>query len=162
MFATADAPVPGGGEFDAAFQTRVPIRPGRWQYVYVHQSKTPGGDAATLADAAAAWGVSGPADHFVIGNGSGCGDGEVQFTPRWDEQRPAAPPVAGASVRADCVSVCVVGDFDRLPPTAAQVRRLRGLLASLRGRLGVGEGQVVVLRDAPTAAGLGRDFPALP
>ena len=151
----------GGGIFDAVFQTARPVAAGRWRAIYVHQSQTPGGDAATLADAAAVRGVSGPADHFVIGNGLGAGDGEVQFTPRWDEQRPAAPPAAGAGVDAACVSICLVGDFDRAPPTAAQVARLRGLIAALRGRLDIPPDGVHVLRAAPGPAGAGRFFPPL-
>ena len=162
LFVAAEAPRPGAGALEAAFETRAAIRPGRWQYVYVHQSKTPGGDAATLAGAAAAWGVAGPADHFVIGNGLGAGDGEIQFTPRWDEQQPAAPPAAGATVHPACVSICLVGDLDRAPPTAAQVRRLGELLDALEGRLGLGRDRLVVVRDSPTAAGVGGSFPVLP
>ena len=151
LLATSDSPTPSGGVFEPVFETARPVVAGRWRKIYVHQSGTAGGDAATLADAAAVWGVSGPADHFVIGNGQGAGDGEVQFTPRWDEQRPAAPPAAGAGVDAACVSVCLVGDFDRGRPSEAQLARLRGLLSALCRRLDIPPANVRISRATPRA-----------
>ena len=158
LFATSDATA--GDFFAAVFDTAVAVKSGRWRTIYVHQSKTGGGDAATLADAAADRGVTGPADHFVIGNGLGAGDGEVQFTPRWDEQRSAAAPTADTSIDAACVSICLVGDLDRARPTEAQLRRLDGLIAALCRRLNLSPRDVRLIRDSPTAAGIGARYAA--
>ena len=161
LFAADETPTTPDGPFAAIFQTARPVAAGRWTAIYVHQSKTSRGDAATLAEAAAAWGVAGPPDHFVVGNGLGAGDGEVQFTPRWDEQRPAAPPAAGATIDPACISICLVGDFDRARPTDAQLQRLSALLSALSRRLDVPPERIHVVRDSATAAGVGSHFPPL-
>src|SRR5688572_25883270 len=64
-------------EVDALFQTSTPLQAKRWKYVYIHHAGAP-------SPAAAGESNGGPADHFVIGNGVGAGDGEIQVGPRWD------------------------------------------------------------------------------
>ena len=68
---------------DVIFNTNVPVAGGRWQYIYVHHSQTASGNASTLGSRA-----GGLADHFVIGNGAGSVDGEVQIGHRWTAQLP--------------------------------------------------------------------------
>lgn len=131
---------------------------GRWDAIYIHHSKTPGGDTSTLADLARARGIVGPPDHFVIGNGDGMGDGEVQVTSRWSQQAPAASPAQGARVEPGCISICLIGDFDRMRPTEAQRASLARLLAVLQARLQLGPDRVVQLSQEGSAAGVGRHF----
>jgi hypothetical protein len=149
---------PRSFDFSPVFQTRQPAIPGRWTAIYIHHSKTPAGNASTLAEAALKRGISGPADHFIIGNGQGMGDGEVQFTPRWDDQLPAAPPAPGSEVESGWISICLVGDFDEQRPTEAQMQRLRELVWALQEGLKLNSASVVRLEVAGTAAGLGRLF----
>lgn len=139
---------------DGVFQTAVPIRAGRWKYIYLHHSRTPSGDATTLADAAGGLG-----DHFVIGNGDGCGDGEIQIGRRWNRQESATRPPGADRMDPACVSVCLVGDFDRTYPTPAQMARVRELTASLQRRLGVGADRVWLTPTRGSAAGAGKYFP---
>ena len=142
---------------DAVFDTPVPAKAGRWKYVFVHHSRTPGGSAAALAEAA---GSNGPMpDHFVIGNGDGCGDGEIQVGHRWAQQQPAGRTPGVDRMDPACVSICLIGDFDRTPPTPAQMRRLGQLVASLQGRLRIGREQVWVADAKASPAGVGRHFP---
>ena len=153
MAAGPSTPAGTGGtsriDFGPIFRTRVALRPGRWRALHVRHSGTDAGDARALAELARERGVSGPPDHFVICNGRGGGDGEIQFTPRWDAQQPPA----GAP--ADCVSVCLIGDFDRARPTEAQLRSLRELITVLEREAGI-PGQAVRVTTA------GRYFPPGP
>ncbi len=135
-----------------------PAAPGRWDTIYIHHSKTPGGDTSTLADLARARGIVGPPDHFVIGNGDGMGDGEVQVTSRWSEQSPAASPAPGARIEPGCISICLIGDFDRMRPTEAQRASLARLLGVLEDRLQLGADRVLQLSQEGSAAGVGRHF----
>ena len=145
---------------EGVFRTKVPVRAGRWRSVLIHHSRTASGDATSLADAAG--GPVGLADHFVIGNGEGCGDGEVQIGQRWNDQQPAGRPPGLDHVDPACISICLIGDFDRNAPTPAQLSRLRQIVAALQGRLRIGAEQVW-LPDVPgSPAGAGRYFPYAP
>lgn len=157
LFASGEAPRSLEPDaFEPIFRTSEQARRGRWSAVYIHHSNTTGGNAATLAESARARGISGPPDHFVIGNGDGMHDGEVQFTPRWDQQAPAGAPVAGVRVEPQCISICLIGDFDHHRPTAAQQQRLAQLLAALNQRLDLPTDQVHSLARPDSAAGMGQ------
>ena len=140
---------------DVIFQTQASVRPGRWKYIYIHHSRTNGGNGLTLGDR-----NSGLGDHFVVCNGDGGVDGELQIGQRWTQQlTPAAP--AGASFKDDgCISICIVGDFDRALPTPTQIRRLAQLVKSLQGRLDIPAGQVLLMNQPNSTAAVGRYFPA--
>ncbi len=146
---------------DAAFDTQVPVVPGRWRYIYVHHSRTTGGDAVSLSQGTAGGADEAPfEDHFVIGNGDGCVDGEVQMTQTWNHQERVDPPAGGARLSSTCVSVCVVGDFSRTRPTPAQQRRLSQLVDTLQARLNIPASAVFVYPRNDTPAGAGHAFPA--
>lgn len=138
------------------FQTQVPSTPNRWKAIFIHHSRTAGGSAATLTPS----GGDGSGDHFVVGNGDGAVDGEIQFTQRWNLQEPAGPVPGASNIDPTCVSICVVGDFDRTAPTPTQVRRLEHLVQTLQERFRVPAGQVWLLELPGSPAGVGRYFPA--
>lgn len=129
---------------------------GRWTSIYIHQSRTPSGDALTVGQQSTVFGVS---DHFVLGNGDGAGDGEIQVGQRWNRQIPAAAPTAGSSIQSNCISICLVGDFDTTVPTPTQIRRLSQLVSSLQQRLSISKEAVFVVANTRSAAGIGRFFP---
>ena len=139
---------------DVIFETTNPVATGRWKYIFIHHSQTPSGNAATLASR-----PDGLADHFVIGNGSGCVDGEIQVGHRWAAQLAAGKTPGLAAVRPDCVSICLVGDFNRAAPTPTQRLRLGQLVAALQGRLGIPGGSVHLVQGTRTAADAGELFP---
>jgi hypothetical protein len=140
---------------DSIFQTTPALEPGRWKYVFVHQSLTDSGDAGTLGESA-----GGLPDHFVIGNGKGCGDGEVQVAQRWHRQKSAGRVEGLKSIDSACISVCVIGDFNRARPTRNQVVHLSQLVAALQERCGIPAGNVQVLEGDASPAGVGKQFPA--
>ncbi len=140
---------------DAIFETKSPTFPGRWKYLYIRHTRTTGGDAMTLGAS-----TNGLGDHFLIGNGDGCMDGEIQITQRWNQQISALPPLPGSHVDPACISICLVGDFDRSVPTPTQLRRLAQLAGTLQGRLGISAENVVLIDQQPNSPGaVGKHFP---
>jgi hypothetical protein len=63
---------------------------------------------------------NGLAYHFVIGNGTSTGNGQVEVGDRWRRQ------INGGHVHSDYLNnislgICLVGDFNRDQPTRAQL-----------------------------------------
>lgn len=145
-----DAPA----SLDVIFDTAVAPTPGRWKYIYIHHSRTPAGSAATLAR------EGGLAEHFVIGNGDGCVDGEIQVTQRWAQQESINDPPPGVShIDPACISICLIGDFDQTRPTPTQQRRLAQLVGALQAKLQIPASQVWLIDQPGSVAGIGRQFP---
>jgi hypothetical protein len=140
--------------FDVLFDNPVvPIPAARWQYIYIHHSSTVSGSAQTLAESAL-----GLADHFVLGNGDGCADGEIQVGQRWTQQVAADRTPGTDSIRPDCISICLIGDFNQSRPTATQQRRLVQLVSALQGRLHIPRSHLFFDSHPANAAGIGRYF----
>jgi len=138
---------------DAVFRTEAVSQPGRWQYIYVHQSHAAAGDARSMITS-----DGNLPDHFVIGNGNGATDGELLISQRWNHQQAAAP--AGVDkIDPACISICVIGDLDRASPTTAQMSRLAQLVNALQGQLRIGGEHLVLLNQPGSASGIGQNFP---
>jgi hypothetical protein len=143
------------GQFlDDIFKTAVPTKADQWKYIYIHHSGTDSGNAQTLAAASGNY-----CDHFVIGNGQGCQDGEIQIAPRWSQQQPAAAPPGVARIEPDCISICLIGDFDHAMPTPTQLRRLTELVTTLQSQMRIAGPRVIVLNETGTPSSVGRYFP---
>lgn len=140
---------------DEVFNTAVPMQRGRWKYVFIHHSGTDSGNAATIGESS-----EGLPDHFVIGNGDGCGDGEVQVAQRWNHQKNAGRVEGLRSIDSSCISICLVGDFNRARPTPTQLLRLTQLVGALQTRCGIPAGSVRFLEGDTSTAGVGQHFPA--
>jgi hypothetical protein len=103
----------------------------------VHHSATPSGNAEIFDR----WHRDnnkwdGVGYDFVIGNGSDSGDGQVEVTFRWRQQRTGAhcggTPDNWANEEA--VGICLVGDFSYSEPTPAQMQALIKLVRFLQQR----------------------------
>jgi hypothetical protein len=78
---------------------------------------------------------NGLAYHFVIGNGTSTGNGQVEVGDRWRRQ------INGGHVHSDYLNnislgICLVGDFNRDRPTRAQLDSCEELIRYLRDRCG--------------------------
>lgn len=78
--------------------------------------------------------ANGLAYHFVIGNGTGSRDGQIEIGRRWTEQ------LAGGHVRRDEVNehgigICLVGNFESDRPSPAQLASFEALVGWLQGDL---------------------------
>lgn len=132
---------------DELFNTRVPIDETRWTRVEIDFSGTRRGSAATLHQLHRRLGVSdGLAYHFVVGNGDGMGDGEIQIGFRWRDQLPSVLPTASGrqDLRPNAITVCVIGRGPDGRPTDRQITELTWLVRQLQRQLGISAQQVYV------------------
>jgi N-acetylmuramoyl-L-alanine amidase len=116
---------------------RAPVARGRWQYIVVHNSGTRQGNAAAFDYYHRHFRrmQNGLAYHFVIGNGTSTGNGQVEVGDRWRRQ------INGGHVHSDylnniALGICLVGDFNRDQPTRAQLECCEELIRYLRQRCG--------------------------
>ena len=116
---------------------RARVRGGRWKYIVVHNSGTRQGNAAIFDyyHLHTRHMPNGLAYHFVIGNGTSTGDGEIEVGNRWKRQ------INGGHVHSDylnniALGICLVGDYNRDVPTRAQYAALDELITYLRKRVG--------------------------
>ena len=144
------------------FEPPVPSRP--WKTIVLHHSATKVGSVATIdaehrrrKDATGQpW--LGIGYHFVIGNGHGMPDGEIEATFRWQQQLPGAH--AGSRLHnASGIGICLIGDFNESPPTKKQISSARKLVESLRRRYPIGRRQTIAHRDVKATDCPGRFFP---
>jgi N-acetyl-anhydromuramyl-L-alanine amidase AmpD len=104
--------------------------------------------------------VNGVAYHFVIGNGTDSGDGEIEVTNRWKQQLQGGH-LASEQQNQIALGICLVGDFDRTRPTRKQIAALVELIEYLSQKTGP-RPRVMVHREInvkPTDCP-GRYFPA--
>ena len=123
-----------------------PVKKGRWKYIIVHNSGTRQGNARIfdVYHRRTRKMQNGLAYHFVIGNGSSSGDGEIEIGSRWTKQ------INGGHVASDylnniAIGVCFVGDFNRDRPTKAQMAALDELIQYVRGRVGKIKGKPAIV-----------------
>ncbi len=109
------------------------ITPGRWRYIVFHHSGTPSGNAKIFDyyHRYVRGMENGLAYHFVIGNGHGSGDGEIEVGGRWLKQ------LAGGHLHSEALNqislgVCFVGDFDTTRPSKKQIAAAIELTSYLR------------------------------
>ncbi len=121
---------------------RAPVKKGRWKYIIIHNSGTRQGNARIFDTyhRKTRKMQNGMAYHFVIGNGSSSGDGEIEIGSRWTKQ------INGGHVASDYLNnislgICLVGDLNRDRPTKKQLAALDELIQYLRGRVGKVKGK---------------------
>ncbi len=116
---------------------RAPVLRERWRFIIVHNSGTRQGNARIFDyyHRHVRRMQNGLAYHFVIGNGTSSGDGEIEVGNRWTRQ------INGGHVHSDYLNnislgICLVGDFNRDQPTRAQLASAEELIRYLRARCG--------------------------
>jgi hypothetical protein len=125
---------------------RAPVKRRRWQFIVVHNSGTRQGNARAFDyyHRHVRRMQNGLAYHFVIGNGTSTGNGQIEVGDRWRRQ------INGGHVHSDYLNnislgICLVGDFNRDQPTRAQLDACEELIRYLRERCGKTErGQIPV------------------
>jgi len=143
-------------EIDAPY-----VKPGRWKYIVVHHSGTKNGNLKIFDYYHRHKGMeNGVAYHFVIGNGTDSGDGEIEVTNRWKKQLQGGH-LASESLNQIALGICLVGDFNSSRPTRKQVGALVELIEYLSQRTGTRPKFVIhrEINPKPTDCP-GRYFPA--
>lgn len=106
--------------------------PNHWKWIVIHHSATPSGSAVFFDRAHRQKGWDELGYHFVIGNGTGSRDGQIEVGPRWPKQKWGAHAKTADNQYNDYgIGICLVGNFEIDRPTAAQIRSLAKLTAYL-------------------------------
>lgn len=146
---------------DLVATTQIPIAAQRWQAIIIHHSAQPFGNHETIGAAHQARGLGGLAHHFVIGNGDGAEDGELQMGYRWPRQLDGAH-AAGRNaewLNKHAVGICLIGDGDKNPPTESQMRQLVRVVVALQQLLNIPPERVFLHADVAPTSSPGRFFP---
>ena len=145
---TASTPRPGSN----AWRPTVAARD--WKHIVIHHTATGSGSVESINAAhlknkdrnGNAW--LGIGYHFVIGNGDGMPDGAIEPTFRWRTQIQGAH---AGSTNKDYnergIGICLVGNFEKSPPTAAQRRSVKLLVATLKAEYKIPTASVVGHKD---------------
>lgn len=144
------------------WKPKVPER--EWNSIVIHHTASTAGSVESIHEAhikrkdksGNPW--LGIGYHFVIGNGSGMGDGEIQSTFRWREQMHGAH-AGNTEHNQHGIGIVLVGNFEEAPPSPAQVQSVKRLISVMRKEYGIGSSDVIAHRDVKATACPGRLFP---
>ncbi len=144
--ALAQAPAP---TWDEIYYKRPAFARG-WKYFVIHNSATASGNARSFDAYHTQMGYGGLAYHFVIGNGRGSRDGQVEEGFRWQQQ------MAGTHVTVNAwhqiiygIGICLVGDLERARPTTKQLRALDSLVCALQVQYGIPSANIIGHKQVP-------------
>ena len=104
-----------------------------WEYIVIHHSGTSGGSAKVFDyyHSHERGMENGLAYHFVIGNGTDSGDGQIEVGRRWLKQLQGGH-LASESLNEIAIGICLVGDFSRSRLGPRQTAALIELVKYLR------------------------------
>lgn len=145
---------------------RVNVRPGQvagnwtppvaargWRYIVIHHSATDAGNAKAFDAAHKGNGWDELGYHFVVGNGSGAGDGQIEVGPRWLKQKWGAhAKTPDERYNNFGIGICLVGNFQNGKPSARQLESTAKLVAWLMETYDIPASQVVGHRDTKQTA----------
>jgi hypothetical protein len=136
---------PPAGATQLIGQTQAPLQPAKWGSVLVHAAREESSEPAKDC-------------HFIVAP-DGNGGWKVSATDHWIRQEPG--PYVQRVWRADSVGVCLIGDFSRTPPKAAQFELLVQLVNALQDTCRFSADHVYLLSDIdPRSSSPGAAFPA--
>ena len=141
----------------------VPLRD--WKHIVIHHTASESGNVETINSAHLARKESktgkawlGIGYHFLIGNGSGMGDGEIEPTFRWRQQLHGAH--AGVEeYNQHGIGICLVGNFENHRPSTAQLAAVKRLVGVLKSEYRIRSDKVVGHRSVKSTACPGKLFP---
>ncbi len=131
------------------YTKKTPIAKG-WKSIIVHHSATDSGNAKSFHKYHTSKGYGGLCYHFVIGNGNGSPDGKIEEGFRWKEQ------IAGTHVDINSwyhnifgIGICLVGNFEKKPPTEKQMASLSQLIKDLSKKYGITQENIMGHNQVP-------------
>jgi hypothetical protein len=114
----------------AAWIPRAPVN--HWTWIIIHHSDSAYGSAAIIDKWHRDRGFDELGYHFVIGNGTNSGDGQIEVGPRWTKQKWGAHDNAlDNRYNTNGIGICLVGNFNNTRPTPRQLRSLVRLVVYL-------------------------------
>jgi len=116
----------------AAYEIPPGVKKRKWRYIIIHHSATDHGNAARFDRYHREhMHMISLAYHFVIGNGSDSGDGEIEVGDRWIHQW-AGGHCDRERFNEEGIGICLVGDFMKGVPTKRQMDSLVRLIKRLQ------------------------------
>ncbi len=141
---------------DNPWKPSAPVRD--WNSIVIHHTATEQGSVESIHEAHLAREWLGIGYHFVIGNGNGMPDGEIEPTFRWREQLHGAH--AGAEeYNQHGIGIALIGNFEKQPPTPAQLASVKRLVAVLKTAYRIDSEHVIGHREVKATACPGKLFP---
>ncbi len=135
-----------------------------WKYIVLHHTASDAGDVEMIHNQhvknkdknGKPW--LGIGYHFVIGNGRGMDDGEIEPTFRWKQQMPGAH--AGVNeYNQRGVGIVLVGNFEKSTPTSRQLKSVKELVAVLAREYAIDAEHVIGHEDIKATDCPGQFFP---
>ncbi|MFH1441613.1 MAG: N-acetylmuramoyl-L-alanine amidase [Candidatus Omnitrophota bacterium] len=125
----------------------------RWKTITLHHSATKEGNAESFDRNHRRRGMGGLAYHFVIGNGTSSGNGEIEVGWRWRKQV--------ETNRKRDIQICLVGNFNQQRVSEEQFKSLVKLLKIIMQQYGITVSKVRRHKDVPRALTEcpGKNFP---
>ena len=119
-----------------------------WKWIVIHHSASDSGGAAVFDTWHRKRGFDELGYHFVIDNGEGMPDGDVEVGSRWLKQKQGAhAKSADGQYNEHGIGICLVGNFEKDEPTAKQWQMLVKLVAYLSSEYGVPSDRIIGHRD---------------
>lgn len=150
-------------ELSLASLCRTDVDENQWKYIVIHHSATKRGNAAGFDDYhrnKRGW-EYGLAYHFVIGNGTLSGNGEIEVAERWKKQIHGAH-TANMKYNRVAIGICLVGDFENEgTPTDKQFESLVKLTQYLSRRYSIPLSKIILHKQVHQkgTACPGKNFP---
>ena len=112
--------------------------PKKWKRIMVHHTATEVGNYKSIDSAHRRRGMqNGLAYHFLIGNGKGgMKNGEIAIGGRWKKQLDGGH-TAISYLNATSIGICLVGDFEKRPPSSLQMKQLTALCRYIMAQCGI-------------------------
>ncbi|MEE9370553.1 MAG: N-acetylmuramoyl-L-alanine amidase [Sedimentisphaerales bacterium] len=110
--------------------------PNRWNCIEIYYSNTKAGNIEQLASLN---GLTSPEDincHFVICNGLGSNDGQIQSTENWQRQWSIIPGRTWYG-SDQTIRICIIADGKTTTPTNFQIKRVEDLVEELSRRFDI-------------------------
>jgi len=124
---------------------KVDVEENKWEYVVLHHSATNEGNADNFDKYhrdKKKW-EHGLAYHFVIGNGHGSGNGEIEVGDRWKQQLHGAH-TANMDLNRISIGICLVGNFEEdNEPTNNQLASLVSLVSYFSEKYHIPKSRIV-------------------
>ncbi len=116
---------------EKAIRSRSSQSPDRWRRIEIYYSGTKAGNIEQLASLRGLVSTEDINCHFVICNGLGGGDGQIQPTEKWQRQWSILPGQTWYGT-SQTIRICIIADpTQRIYPTDCQIKRVETLVESL-------------------------------
>ena len=116
-----------------------PRRWRRWSQIEIDYSGTESGNIEQLASLSNADSPEHVNYHFIICNGNGGRDGQIQATEKWERQSSGLPLVGTVdeTTTDQTIYICVIADGEVVPQTDFQIKRTEALVEELSRKFNI-------------------------